>query len=113
MRAALAITMTLTAYTDCDPGMRCDGIMTFGVNTFDGAVACGPAFDFGTVFVVPSLGRRFVCWDRGNAIGDRNLDIWMGDRRVALEFGVVQAEVVVWPERRFEQIGLGQSGHIK
>jgi len=113
MSAALAITMTLTAYTDGDPGMRGDGVMASGLNTFDGAAACGPAFDFGTVFVVPVLGRRFVCWDRGSAIGYRNLDIWMYDRSAALEFGVFQAEVVVWPERRFERIGSGQPGHIR
>ncbi len=60
MVAATVITMTVTAYTDCDPGMRCDGITASGLLTQDGVVACGPAFDFGTVFIVPTLGRSFV-----------------------------------------------------
>ena len=54
------ITMTVTAYTDCDPGMRCDGVTASGALTRDGIVACGLAFPFGTAFFVPALGRVFV-----------------------------------------------------
>lgn len=97
------ITVTLTAYTDCDPGMRCDGIMASGITTFDGAAACGPAWPFGTVLYIPSMRRRFVCLDRGSAIGDAHLDLWMRDRQAALEFGVQRAAVILalhtWRER--------------
>lgn len=106
LQAVLVITMTLTAYTDCDPGMRCDGIMASGLQTFDGVAACGPAFAFGTVFVVPGLNRRFVCLDRGGAIGDGNLDIWMADRGVALEFG--RRKSVAWVFAASYHGGAGQ-----
>lgn len=90
----MVITMTLTAYTDCDPGMRCDGIMASGITTFDGAAACGPTWPFDTVFFVPSLLRSFTCLDRGSAIDDNHLDLWMADRNRALEFGVQEAMVI-------------------
>jgi len=87
--------MILTGYSDCDPGMRCDGIMASGLQTFDGAAACGPAFDFGTRFYIPSLRKRVICLDRGNLIFNGNLDIWHADRKEALQFGVKEVEVLV------------------
>jgi len=53
------ITMTVTGYTSCDDGMRCDGISASGVAVFDGACACGESFPFWTAFAVPALGRVF------------------------------------------------------
>jgi len=51
-----AITMTITAYTDCDLGMwPCDGITASGIPTRPGVCACGPSYPFGTVFCVPAL----------------------------------------------------------
>ncbi len=94
------ITMTITAYTDCDPGMRCDGIMASGIKTFDGAAACGPAWPFWTVLFVPALPKSLVCLDRGSAITDHHLDIWMKDRHQALAFGVRQATVWVLPHTK-------------
>ena len=95
IKMAAALIMVLTAYTNCDPGMRCDGVMASGVQTFDGAVACGSAFEFGTRFCVPALGRCFICQDRGSAIGDNRLDIWMADRSQALEFGRQELEAIL------------------
>lgn len=54
------VTMTVTAYTDYDPGMRGDGITASGLQTYDGACACGYGHDFFTLFYVPALGRAFV-----------------------------------------------------
>jgi len=53
------ITMTVTGYTDFDPGMRGDGITKSGMLTFEGACACGPSFPFWTAFAVPALSRVF------------------------------------------------------
>jgi len=75
--------------------MRADGITASGLQTFDGACACGSGYEFFTLFYVPSLGRAFVCVDRGNLVGDGNLDIWMEDREEALVFGVQTHRVVV------------------
>lgn len=57
---AMVVTMTLTAYTDCDVGMRCDGLAASGLQTFHGACACGYGHGFFTLFYVPGLERWFV-----------------------------------------------------
>jgi 3D (Asp-Asp-Asp) domain-containing protein len=93
--ATVVITMTLTAYTDADVGMRGDGVMTSQLKTFDGACACGPAWPFGAVFWVPDLKRGCICQDRGGGIGNYDLDIWMSERPAALRFGKREAKVVV------------------
>jgi len=65
------ISMTVTAYTSHDAGMRGDGITTSGLPAQDGFCAlvlygkakyraCGPAFEFGTLFAIPALRRFFV-----------------------------------------------------
>ena len=95
IKTAIVLTMILTAYTNCDPGMRCDGAMASGLQTFDSVVACGTAFEFGTVFCVPMLGRCFICQDRGSVIGDNRLDIWMAGRAEALEFGRQELQAVL------------------
>ena len=94
---AITTTMlfTITAYTNHDAGMNGLGVMASGLEVFDGACACGTAFGFGAVFYIPSLKRGCVCQDRGNAIGDHNLDFWIEDKEEALRFGVKRAEVIV------------------
>ena len=57
---ATVISMTVTAYTSHDAGMRGDGITTSGLQARDGFCACGPGFEFGTLFAVPALGRFFI-----------------------------------------------------
>ena len=76
----MVISMTVTAYTSHDAGMRGDGITASGLPAQDGFCAlvlygpvlgravqdkckakyraCGPAFEFGTLFAIPAL-RRF------------------------------------------------------
>jgi len=95
MKIIAVIVLVLTSYTDCDYGMRCDGITTSGEQTYDGVAACGPEYEFGTVFVVPVLGLEVTCLDRGGSIGNGNLDIWMQERGDALEFGVQRATVII------------------
>ena len=54
------ISMTVTAYTSHDVGMRGDGITTSGLPAEDGFCACGYGHEFGTLFAVPALGRFFI-----------------------------------------------------
>ena len=54
------VTMTVTAYTSHDGGMRGDGVTTSGLLAQDGFCACGPKYELGTLFAVPALGRFFI-----------------------------------------------------
>ncbi len=82
------LVMTVTGYTACDPGMRCDGVTASGMLAREGICACGHAFDFGTAFFLPALHKVFYCQDRGGKIGNLNLDIFFTDKQEALQFGV-------------------------
>jgi len=66
------ISMTVTAYTSHDAGMRVDGITASSLPAQAGFCACGPAFEFGTLFAIPASRRFWICQDRGSEIGDRN-----------------------------------------
>lgn len=100
------VVMTVTAYTDHDEGMRGDGITASGKRTCLGVCACGPRYQFGTRFYIEELGLMCICYDRGNLIKNRNLDLWFRDRGDALQFGVKHLEVEVlelalgWRPRR-------------
>lgn len=54
-------------------------------------IAAGPSIPFGTKVYIPEFmdknGGWFVVEDRGAAIGDNDLDIYMEDLEDALEFG--------------------------
>jgi rare lipoprotein A len=108
IQTMMVLTMTVTAFTSCDPGMRCDGITASGLQVQDGFCACGPGYEFGALFCVPDLGRCFVCFDRGRLVGDGNLDIWMANRQEALEFGVqhYRVEVYEWVSRWLFLLGM-------
>jgi len=95
MKIIAVIVLVLTAYTSHDTGMRGDGVTASGEHASNGVAACGPEYEFGTVFVAPALGLEVTCLDRGSAISDGNLDIWMQERGDALEFGVQRATVIV------------------
>jgi len=103
--ATIVVTLTLTvsAYTNCDPGMRCDGVMATGLQTYNGVCACPEAFPFGTEYIVN--GRKYTCLDRGYALEDgrTNLDLWFEDRQEALEFGIQDLGVTIIKIRRRER----------
>lgn len=89
LAGAFAATFDVSAYWDGD-GMYPFGITASGVPTAPGIVACGPAFPFGTLFVsvdgdMPHAADR--CFDRGGAIHDGRIDVWMESRAAALRFG--------------------------
>lgn len=81
------LVMTLTGYSAYDPGMRGDGITTSGLLAWEGSCACPPEYPFFTLFLVPALGRIFVCADRGSVIEGNRLDVYFKSRRAALAFG--------------------------
>lgn len=93
-------TFHVTAYSLDDPGMRASdhpdyGVTASGVYVQEGVtVACGPAYPFGAVFVIEGIGAR-VCQDRGSAIDNGDLDLYISDREAALRFGVQELPAVV------------------
>ena len=50
----------------------------------NGHCACGPSYEFYTLFVLPD-GTVLECQDRGPAITDMHLDIWTDNLRWALD----------------------------
>lgn len=85
-----AVTMVVTAYTACDTGMNCNGITADGKHAIPWhTVAASKRWPFGTVFETKS-GTRWVVDDRGGAIGNGRLDLYVGkhDRGTALKWGI-------------------------
>ena len=61
------------------------GITASGQHTRPGICACGPSYDFGTVFLLDN--RAYVCEDRGGLITDNHLDLWVQSEKTALRMG--------------------------
>lgn len=90
------VTMSVSAYCN-DTRAEDDplyGIMASGERTFFGACACGPGYEFGTLFYVPGFGWA-VCMDRGGQITDMHLDIWLPTEQDALRWGRQEPSVLV------------------
>ena len=93
--------MIVTAYSDIN-GSHPIGITASMTETRRGIVACGESFDYGTLFYIMGKGL-YVCQDRGGAITDDRLDIWMLTEEEALEWGRQELPVIViqpWKIRR-------------
>lgn len=91
--------MSVSAYDDSS-GVEPFGITSSGVQTEHGICACGPSYEFGTLFVVLGMGT-FRCEDRGSLITDYRLDLWMPRYEDAIEFGRHEMSVIVMnPTRR-------------
>lgn len=63
-------------------------------------VAAGPGIPFGTRIYIPYFadypnGGVFVVQDRGGAIGDYNIDVYVSDKATALNFGRQSLEVQI------------------
>ena len=102
-RASYEVTMSITAYhagyesTGKNPNDKWYGITASGTRVTEGrTVACGPSIPFGSRIVIPSLGIDAICEDRGGAIGDRNIDVYIADRDKVWEFGRKSALVKVY-----------------
>jgi 3D (Asp-Asp-Asp) domain-containing protein len=90
--------MSVSAYTNAGGAPPYQGLTASGVQTVPQTVACGPSFRFGTVFIID--GRGYICQDRGGAITDGHLDLWMADEAAALEWGRQEKWVIVVGEGR-------------
>lgn len=94
---------TVTAYTagpestGKEPGDPAYGITASGAEVQEGnTIACPQDLPFGTKIHIPKLNETYVCEDRGSAITNGHLDIYMEDLGDALQFGVQQLQVKVW-----------------
>lgn len=92
--------MVATAYT-CDPTMNpaqkafnCpNGKTATGTKPVSGrTLACGPSFRGKQVFI-QGLGKR-VCEDRGGAITDDRIDVYVDTYQEAMQFGKREVTVL-------------------
>lgn len=58
-------------------------------------LACGPEHEFGTRIYIPYFDNEFECQDRGGAIIEGHLDVYIPVLEDALEFGRRNLEVIV------------------
>lgn len=96
LAGAIVATMNTSAYWDGD-GAPPWGITASGAPTAPGIAACGPGLPFGTLLIPldPTPHAAYVCRDRGGAIRDGMVDIWMEDRAAALRWGRRDVRMVV------------------
>ncbi len=81
------VKMSVSAYSG-------EGKTASGRPTGPGICACGPRYPFGTRFEVPGVGTC-VCYDRGSAVSNKHLDIWMPTWEQAKAFGRKSLTVTV------------------
>lgn len=83
------VLMEVTAYTaSLEECGKTDGITTSGKPVKEWhTLAAGPSIPFGTKIYIPEFMKTFVVEDRGGAITDRHLDVYMERLEDAREFG--------------------------
>ncbi|WP_339226045.1 LysM peptidoglycan-binding domain-containing protein [Oceanobacillus sp. FSL K6-2867] len=93
-------TFTVTAYTagyestGKEPGDPAYGVTASGTEVQEGqTVACPESLAFGTKLYIPYFDKTFTCEDRGSAVTEGRLDVYMEDLDEALEFGVKDLQV--------------------
>ncbi|MFD0712285.1 3D domain-containing protein [Paenibacillus sp. GCM10027626] len=93
---------TVTAYTagkestGKSPGHPEYGITASGAKVKENhTAACPPSMPFGTELYIPYFDQQYVCEDRGGAIKEGKLDIYMKNLDDALEFGRRKLQVKV------------------
>jgi 3D (Asp-Asp-Asp) domain-containing protein len=91
---------TVTAYTagyestGKQPGDPDYGITASGAEVQEGqTIACPESLSFGTELYIPYFDKTFTCEDRGSAITEGRLDIYIADLDEAVEFGVKELQV--------------------
>jgi 3D (Asp-Asp-Asp) domain-containing protein len=89
---------SVSAYDNSNGAPPFEGLTASGLYTREGFAACGPSFPFGTWLIVD--GRGYICQDRGGAITDGHVDIWMEDEAAAIEWGRQEKWVIVVGEGR-------------
>lgn len=93
---------TVTAYTagkestGKEPGDPGYGVTASGTVVQEGTtMACPPNLPFGTEVHIAEMDETYVCEDRGSAITNGHLDIYMRDLDDALDFGVQDLQVQI------------------
>jgi 3D (Asp-Asp-Asp) domain-containing protein len=78
------------------PGDPLYGVTASGVYVEENlTIACPPSMEFGTRIYIPYFDNEFECQDRGGAITEGKLDVYIPILADALEFGRRELEVVV------------------
>lgn len=86
--------MSVSAYTNADGAWPYQGLTASGVYAVPGVAACGPGYPFGTLVWAPGHGW-LTCLDRGPAITNDHIDVWMEDRGAAIEWGRQRLHVLI------------------
>ncbi len=83
------VLMEVTAYTvSIEECGKTDGVTASGERVKEWhTLAAGPSIPFGTKIYIPEFMKTFVVEDRGGAITDRHLDVYMEKVKDANEFG--------------------------
>jgi len=99
----IVVTMNASAYCPC---VKCtgktNGITSSGVHASAGhTIAAGSMYPIGTKMYIPSLansenGGWFVVEDRGGAISNNKIDIYMNSHQEAIKFGRKNLKVYVY-----------------
>lgn len=92
----------VTAYTagfestGKNPGDPEYGVTASGAHVKENhTIACGPEHEFGTEIYIPYFDTTFTCEDRGGAIKEGYIDVYIPSLVDALEFGRRDLEVIV------------------
>jgi len=99
LRLVLIGMLVVTAYCACEEccGSYADGYTASGTEVEEGrTVAAGPELPFGAVLHITGLGLRVV-EDRGGAIGNGRIDLFIDCHQRALRFG--RQRLRVWVVR--------------
>lgn len=96
-------TMSITAYTaGYESTQKHAGDVGYGITASGSYVqegrtlACGPSIPLGARIEIPSLGISGICEDRGGAVGDDHIDVYMSSVERAQAFGRKTAEVIIY-----------------
>jgi 3D (Asp-Asp-Asp) domain-containing protein len=89
---AMAITMSVSGYTNAEGVYPFQGQMYSEEYTRPGVCACGWSYPLGTIFIIK--GKEYICLDRGSAITDNHIDIWFADVKDADEWGRKELSVL-------------------
>lgn len=82
--------------TGKNPGDPLYGVTASGAYVQENlTIACGPEHEFGTRIYIPYFDNEFECQDRGGAITEGKLDVYIPVLEDALEFGRRELEVIV------------------
>ncbi|MCY9592378.1 hypothetical protein PC41400_14855 [Paenibacillus chitinolyticus] len=92
----------VTAYTNNrestgkSPGDKYYGVTASGQTTKEGVtIACPKSMPFGTQIYIPYFNNTYTCTDRGGAIKEGRLDVFMSSESKAVKFGRRKLEVQI------------------